>query len=94
MCRLNVEKEYYGKKIKDSFNTSNVSVEFVFSGVWGNSKKMFQYFKCVGWMTGAKNQKQGVRKFQYFKCVGWIYKDAQLFVNELLFQYFKCVGWI
>ena len=58
------------------FNTSNVSVEFLFKLFIKSFLLLFQYFKCIGWISLYHSSHKSGFLFQYFKCIGWIKKKA------------------
>ena len=59
-------------KTKEGFNTTNVSVEFLYIKCIRKYLSMFQYYKCIGGINVEMRSIPTPPPFQYYKCIGGI----------------------
>ncbi len=79
MFRLNNYLFIEGKTCKEGFNTSDVSVECKMRVLEILIQKMFQYFRCFGWIDENEWKPFHILVFQYFRCFGWILPHPRRF---------------
>ena len=75
-----------------NFNTTLVSVQYIFSIGLGGLHSKFQYNPCVGSIIKTIPYTPIVFWFQYNPCVGSIFVTYATYTFIILFQYNPCVG--
>ena len=71
-CIGGIHIPFYQVDLFGCFNTSTVSVESTFAGLYKIVNSPFQYFNCIGGICVKFAREDVVKSFQYFNCIGGI----------------------